>query len=186
MLAAAIVAVGCTEDITTDDLRPEDSGNVKTEFMEVTASLEYEEPAEGSRTTLTDGGNGGKVLWSEADAIGAISEDGTITECVATAVDGTKATFSVPTDTKYAIYPYVKDMTFNKMAQALDYTLPSEVTLDGSKKVFGDKENVMCAHLAGGNLPFRNLCGYIEIKLKGTQTQVLVLSISLMLMSLKL
>lgn len=170
MLAAAIVAVGCTEDITTDDLRPEDSGNVKTEFMEVTASLEYEEPAEGSRTTLTDGGNGGKVLWSEADAIGAISEDGTITECVATAVDGTKATFSVPTDTKYAIYPYVKDMTFNKMAQALDYTLPSEVTLDGSKKVFGDKENVMCAHLAGGNLPFRNLCGYIEIKLKGTQT----------------
>ncbi len=170
MLVASIVAMGCTEDITTDEIR-QDEGNIKTEFMEVTASLEGEALADDeSRTTLTDGGNGGKVLWSAADAIGAISADGTVTECVATAVDGTQATFNVPTDTKYAIYPYVSGMAFNKSANTLDYTLPSEVTLDGSKQVFGDKENVMCAHLANGNLAFRNLCGYVEIKLKGTQT----------------
>ena len=118
LLVAAIVAVGCTEDITTDEIRP-DEGNVKTEFMEVTASLECDEAVEESRTTLTDDGKGGKVLWSETDAIGAISEDGTITECVATAVDGTKATFSVPTDTKYAIYPYVSGMEFNKIIDTI-------------------------------------------------------------------
>ena len=74
MLVAAVVAVGCTEDITTDEIRPEEGngGVVKTEFIEVTALMENEE----SRTTLIDGGEGGVATWSEGDAIGAVSADG--------------------------------------------------------------------------------------------------------------
>ena len=74
LLVAAGAMIGCTEDITTDNLLPnEDLNNV--EFIEVTADLEIQE----SRTTLTDGGNGGKVVWSEGDTIGAIAVDGTVT-----------------------------------------------------------------------------------------------------------
>lgn len=93
----ATMLVGCTQDLTTDnELAPSES--VVKELMEVTASLEYNE---SSRTTLIDN-NGGKIEWSEGDAIGAISTDGTITKCVASNINGSNASFSVPTDTAYA------------------------------------------------------------------------------------
>lgn len=170
MLVAAIVAVGCTEDTTTiEELRPEEEV-VTSEFMMVSASLECGESAENeeSRTTLTDGGNGGKVLWSEGDSIGAISSSGVVTKCTVASIDGATATFSVPTDTQWAIYPYVSGSTFDTSKNTLSYTLPNTRTIDGAKKVFGNGENVMCAHLSDNNLSFRNLCGYIEVKLKGT------------------
>ena len=91
-LVAAVLAVGCTEDLT-GDVNGAVAGS-DFEYIEVTAGLESAE----SRTTLTDSGNGGKMTWSAGDAIGAIMEDGTITECVATAVDGASATFSVPSE----------------------------------------------------------------------------------------
>ena len=65
-LVAAVLAVGCTEDLTGDV-----NGTVAGsdfEYIEVTAGLESAE----SRTTLTDSGNGGKMTWSAGDAIGAI------------------------------------------------------------------------------------------------------------------
>ena len=91
LLAATILAVGCTEDLTTDEVVPD--GVVKTEFMEVTAALEVDEAAEGedSRAVLYDNGNGGKVVWDTNDAIAAVSADGTITECAAKDIDGEKA-----------------------------------------------------------------------------------------------
>lgn len=170
MLVAAIVAVGCTEDITKDEVYDAPIDAPAKEMMMITASLEVDEPAEGeeSRTSLTDDGSG-KIIWSEGDAIGAISADGTITQCTVANVNGANATFEVPTDTKWAIYPYVS-ATFNTTNNTLAYTLPNTRTVDGSKKVFGNKENVMCAHLLNNNLSFRNLCGYIEVKLKGTGT----------------
>ncbi|MBO5875003.1 MAG: hypothetical protein J6Q20_00585 [Alistipes sp.] len=165
LLVAAGAMIGCTEDITTDTILPnEDSNNV--EFIEVTADLEIEE----SRTTLTDGGNGGKVVWSEGDTIGAIAADGTVTECAATSINGSSAKFEVPSTTKYAVYPYASDDTFNTSTKKLSRSLVSNITLDGSNKVFGDNENVMCAHLVNKNLSFKHLCGYIEVKLKGTGT----------------
>ena len=163
MLVAAIVAVSCTKDITTDEIHQEE-GNIKTEFRTVSASLECEE----SRTTLTDEGNGGQVFWSEGDTIGAISSDGTITQCTVVDIDGATARFSVPTDTEWAIYPYVSNLTFNTANNTLAYTLPNTRAIDGSNRVFGSNENVMCAHYSNDNLSFRNLCGYIEVRLKGT------------------
>lgn len=168
-LVAAMLAVGCTEDPTTDS--GVNMGEVSDkEFMEVTAALEAEAPAEGNntRTTLTDD-NSGKVQWSEGDAIGAVSADGTITKCVATSVNGSSAIFSVPTDTKYAIYPYSTSQSFNADTEKLSHSLTSTVTLDGSKRVFDDNQNVMVAHLAENNLSFKHLCGYIEVKLTGSQ-----------------
>ena len=166
---ATLFAVGCTQDLTTDeDLLLND--NVVKELMEVTASLECDDTEnEETRTTLIDN-NGGKIEWSEGDAIGAISADGTITKCVASNISGSSATFSVPTDTKYAFYPYSSSSTFNKDTGLLSHSLVSTVTLDGSNRVFNKDQNVMCAHLLENSLAFKNLCGYIEIKLKGTQT----------------
>lgn len=162
MLVAAVLAVGCSEDLTNDVMVGADDFN--NEYIEVTASLESTE----SRTSLTDGGNGGVVAWSEGDKIGAIAEDGTITEVAATAVNGASATFSVPANTKYAVYPYASGDAFAD--GKLTKTLGNTVTLDGSNKVFGDNQNVMVAHLSEGTLPFKHLCGYIEVKLKGTGT----------------
>ena len=162
MLVAAIVAVGCTEDFATDKNPVAGS----TEFIEVVADIECDE---ASRTTLIDN-NGGKVVWSEGDAIGAVSEDGTITKVVASSVNGASATFSVPATTKYAIYPYDSKTTYDAANGTLSHTLVNTVSLDGSAKVFGDGQNVMVAHLSEGSLPFKHLCGFIEVKLKGTGT----------------
>ena len=168
-LVATMLAVGCTQDLTTDeDVLLTD--NVVKEMMDVTASLECDDTNdEATRTTLIDN-NGGKIEWSEGDAIGAISTDGTITKCEASAINGSSASFSVPTDTAYAFYPYSSSSTYSKDTGLLTHSLVSSVTLDGSNRVFNDGENVMCAHLSGNNLAFKNLCGFIEIKLKGSQT----------------
>ncbi len=168
-LVAAMLAVGCTEDLTTTDEVGLDSV-VNKEFMNVTAALEYEAQANGeqSRTTLIDD-NSGKVQWSEGDTIGAVSADGTITECVVVSINDSSAIFSVPTDTKYAIYPYDASQSFDVESEKISHSLVSTLTLDGSKRVFDDNQNVMVAHLSGENLPFKHLCGYIEIKLTGSQ-----------------
>ena len=163
LLAAAILAVGCTEDITTDNTIVNNDANY--EYVDVVADLEINED---SRTTLTNNGQGGKVVWSENDAIGAVLEDGTIVERVVKSIDGGKATFSVPTTTLYAIYPYSSKTTYSN--GVLSHTLVNTVALDGSAKVFGDGQNVMVAHLSEGKLPFKHLCGFIEVKLKGTGT----------------
>lgn len=165
LLVAAIAMIGCTEDLTTDnDLSYKGSNNL--EYIEVTADLENEE----SRATLTDDGNGGHVVWSNGDTIGAITSDGTITECAATSIDGSSATFSVPSNTVYAVYPYLSDDTYDTATKQLSRKLVSDITLDGSNMVFDNKENVMVAQLADGNLSFKHLCGFIEVKLKGTGT----------------
>jgi len=168
-LVATMLAVGCTEDLTTTDEVGLDSV-VNKEFMNVTAALEYEAQTNGeqSRTTLIDD-NSGKVQWSEGDAIGAVSADGTITECVVVSINDSSAIFSVPTDTKYAIYPYDASQSFDVETEKLSHSLVSAVTLDGSKQVFDNNQNVMVAHLSGESLPFKHLCGYIEIKLTGSQ-----------------
>lgn len=167
VLVAACVAVGCTTDPTTDETIDQ-GATIEKEFMTVTAELECNEQAdEESRTTLTDN-NGGKVVWSEGDAIAAISADGTVTECIVVTRNGAVAEFSVPTDTQYAVYPYASDITYNSEAKSISYTLPSDYAVDGTNKVFGDKQNVMCAHLLENYLSFKNLCGYIQIQLKGS------------------
>ena len=160
LLAAAILAVGCTEDITTDNGAVNNEANY--EMIEVVADLEIDEE---SRTTLT---HGGKVVWSANDAIGAVLEDGSIVECGAKSVDGSSATFSVPSNTLYAIYPYSSKTTYTD--GKLSHALVNTVALDGSAKVFGDGQNVMVAKVSNGKLPFKHLCGFIEVKLKGTGT----------------
>ncbi len=163
LLVAAGAMVGCTEDITTDTILSNEGLN-NVEYIEVTADLEADE----SRTTLLDGGFGGKVVWSEGDSIGAIATDGTVTECVATSINGSFATFNMPSNAQYAIYPYTTDYMYSANATSYGHRLAKDITLDGSKKVFDDKENVMVAKLTDGNLSFKHLCGYIEVKLKGT------------------
>lgn len=155
---------GCTEDFTTDNNLSNEGLN-SVEFIEVAANIEID----NSRTTLIDN-NAGKVIWSNGDAIGAIATDGTVTKCVATSVDGVNATFSVPANTKYAIYPYSTDYIYSADATSFGHKLPSSITLDGSAKVFDDKQNVMVAPLSDGKFFFKHLCGYIEVKLKGIGT----------------
>ena len=171
MLVATVLAVGCTEDTTKDEMvNGPEQGVVKTEFMEVTAALEVDEAAEGedSRAVLYDNGNGGKIEWDENDAIAAVSADGTITKCTATSVNGSTAVFSVPTDTKYALYPHISDDTNKKQKYAdgvLTHTLYATHSLDGSNKVFNKNQNSMVAELSNNNLKFYNICGFVEIKL---------------------
>ena len=165
LLVAAGAMVGCTEDITTDNILSNEGLN-NVEFVEVTADLEDEE----SRTTLTDGGNGGKVVWSEGDSIGAIATDGTVTECVAKSINGSSATFEIPSNALYAIYPYTTDYNYSANTSSFGHRLAKDITLDGTNMVFDDKEDVMVAQLIDGNLMFRHLCGYIEVKLKGSET----------------
>ena len=64
-LVATLFAVGCTQDLTTDEnLLPTD--NVVKELMEATASLECDTNDDATRATLLDN-NGGKIAWNEGD-----------------------------------------------------------------------------------------------------------------------
>ena len=165
-LLVVTLASSCTTDPTTDETPITSS----KQMMEITVSIETDDHMQDeSRTSLFDNNSGGKIEWSSNDIIGAVSEDGTLTKCPITSIgENGKATLSVPTDIKYAFYPYIADTKL--VDEGLQVSLPQTAIFDGKNRVFGDGQNFMTALFADNSLSFKNLCGYIEVKLKGTQT----------------
>ena len=158
-LLFALLFVSCSTD-TTSDILAENGG--KTIIIE--ASLE------GARTTLSDNGAGGKIEWSKDDSISAITTDGKVSECKVLNCYKDIASFEVPANIRYAVYPHSASTTFNTSTGTISYTLSSEKSLSGTNEVFSDNENPMVAEYDKKGMTFHNLCGYIELNLKGSQT----------------
>ncbi len=158
-LLLALLFVSCSTD-TTSDILAENGG--KTIIIE--ASLE------GARTTLSDNGAGGKIEWSKDDSISAITTDGKVSECKVLNCYKDIASFEVPANIRYAVYPHSASTTFNTSTGTISYTLSSEKSLSGTNEVFSDNDNPMVAEYDKEGMTFHNLCGYIELNLKGSQT----------------
>lgn len=120
-----------------------------------------------------------KVLWDSDDRISLFNSstrnkqyrftgtpgqtEGEFTEVEATSCSGS------PLDNVYAVYPYDVETTVSSDG-IITMKLPSEQTYkDGS---FGPGANAMVSVTADKNLLFKNLCGYLILKLYGDDVSV--------------
>ena len=154
-VAIAAVSVSCAkEEIEGQD----QTGQEKVEMA-------FTSEAASTRTQLE---NGGKVIWTEGDAIGIIGG----TEAVERfslqeidAEDASKAVFTgsaVPSETYYAIYPYREGA---KMSNGVISTvLPAEQ--EAVTGTFGTDVNLSAAVSTAENaLSFQNVCGLVSLEI---------------------
>ena len=161
VVAAAILAASCVEGI--------DSAVTHEKNVTITA---YSAEAEGTRSTLIDGGT--KVYWEPGDKIKLFAM-GT-SSCLETTVEGPElvATFSgsfpfvigsnegqSTSTTLWALYPYRDDASFAN--DAITTILPTEQTArDGS---FSQGMNITLAKANSFDLGFYNVCGGVRFRL---------------------
>ena len=161
VVAAAILAASCVEGI--------DSAVTHEKNVTITA---YSAEAEGTRSTLIDGGT--KVYWEPGDKIKLFAM-GT-SSCLETTVEGPElvATFSgsfpliigsnegqSTSTTLWALYPYREDASFAN--DAITTILPTEQTArDGS---FSQGMNITLAQANSFDMGFYNVCGGVRFRL---------------------
>ena len=73
-------------------------------------------------------------------------------------------------DNYYAVYPYAKGTKINNAGTAITLTLPAEQTYKANS--FGIGANTMIAVSADAYLPFKNVGGYLGIRLYGENVSV--------------
>ena len=154
----ALLAYNCATD-NTQDLLEEINGEISVEA--------YFEDLD-SRTSLTDDGDGGSIVWDADDSITAIATDGTTTECKIVAMYDGHVVFRVPANTIYAVYPHLNSTSYTPSTGIITYALSSTKSLNGDDKVFVKGENPMVAKMSNNSLKFRNLCGYIQLQFTGS------------------
>ncbi len=144
--AAALMLSGCVKDSFTN----------MADSLVFTASIENED----TKTALAEGN---RICWEAGDEI---SINGTIYTAAPDAANATTATFTKkdesaaePTGTFTAVYPagiYVNG----------GFALPATQTLDAGNSFSGI--NPMYAQGTSTSLTFKNLCGVLELSLKGS------------------
>ena len=157
LTAAAIVAV------SVSCAKEEIEGQAQTAQEKV--ELAFTSEAASTRTQLEDGG---KVIWTEGDAIGIFGGSEAVERFSLQEIDAedaSKAVFTgsaVPAETYYAIYPYHEGA---KMANGVISTvLPAEQ--EAVSGTFGTDVNLSAAVSTAENaLSFRNVCGLISLEI---------------------
>ena len=138
----ALLAYNCATD-NTQDLLEEINGEISVEA--------YFEDLD-SRTSLTDDGDGGSIVWDADDSITAIAADGTTTECKIVAMYDGHVVFRVPANTIYAVYPHLNSTSYTPSTGIITYALSSTKSLNGDDKVFVKGENPMVAKMSNNSL----------------------------------
>ena len=161
-LAAVLSACQVKENIETPVAGPR--------MIEVKAMM-----AEGelsTKTILPEGTT--HFFWSEDDKIAAWDGETATTDIEISSIDesGT-ATFLIPENTKWVIYPSrtmtVEESGVDKDKLTWTRSINHRLTEDGTE-LLGDGANPMYAIYEGGMLKFKNLCGYIQFQLTGSKT----------------
>ena len=157
LTAAAIVAV------SVSCAKEEIEGQAQTAQEKV--ELAFTSEAASTRTQLEDGG---KVIWTEGDAIGIFGGSEAVERFSLQEIDAedaSKAVFTgsaVPAETYYAIYPYREGA---KMANGVISTvLPAEQ--EAVSGTFGTDVNLSAAVSTAENvLSFQNVCGLVSLEI---------------------
>ncbi|MBR5055823.1 MAG: hypothetical protein IKX03_01355 [Bacteroidales bacterium] len=162
-VAAALVAISCTYDITP-------GGSVKTQLQ---ASAEMQ--TDISRTSLD---NSLRVLWSEGDKVGvlymsdgaSVNDEFTLTEGAGQLKGKFEGTLiSAEASDYYAVYPFNAEAAITSTA----ITVPLPSTQKYAAGSFAAGANPSVAHFTyegRSNLSFKNLCGLFKLQLKGEPT----------------
>lgn len=176
---AALLFVGCTNDLTEDNLAGGATAG-KPMISSLTANLtsmtrtSLESPEEGKSTS---------TVWSEGDVIGVVTESGAVRQ--ATLVKGagtTSAAFDIQGEEgdvyTYAFYPYIYNGNGKCVASnvngtpetgSIEFNFPV-VQFHKEGSVFGENANTMVGAISGESVSLQSVMGALEIRLKGSQT----------------
>lgn len=176
---AALLFVGCTNDLTEDNLAGGATAG-KPMISSLTANL-----TSMTRTSLEspEEGKSASTVWSEGDVIGVVTESGAVRQ--ATLVKGagtTSAAFDIQGEEgdvyTYAFYPYIYNGNGKCVASnvngtpetgSIEFNFPV-VQFHKEGSVFGENANTMVGAISGESVSLQSVMGALEIRLKGSQT----------------
>lgn len=117
-----------------------------------------------SKASLAEGSD--QFEWNSSDKVVAWNGESATTNCAITDIDASGvATFSVPANTQWVIYPSAALTVSDNTAQ---WTRPAiQPSEDG--KLVGSGANPMFGRVNGDVVEFTNLCGYIQFKFTGSK-----------------
>ncbi len=118
------------------------------------------------------------VLWNEGDQLAAFLKNQTLRSATFQGQDGDRsgeikvtASFNQEKfDYNYAVYPYDKSYSLSSTGDALTLTIPA--TQSYAEDSFGQGANLMAAASADRDFKFKNVCGYLALKLYGEGVSV--------------
>ena len=162
-----IILAGCSQDMTED---------VKVEVQEKVVRATT---TDDSRTYFEQDNDVYNHKWAQDDEIGVFDKTTAISEyLLIDGVDTKNGTFlqiSMSDDGKtlnnsYAIYPYSE--SYKMTAEGVfNITFPAEQTYDSQHpNSYGKGANILVGMGANDNFAFKNVCGFLEIQLKGSAT----------------
>ena len=118
-----------------------------------------------TKASLADGSN--QFEWNSSDKVVAWDGTNATANCTITNIDASGvATFSVPENSKWVIYPSAALTVSGNTAQ---WTRPAIQPSEAGKLV-GSGSNPMFGRVNGDVVEFTNLCGYIQFKFTGSKT----------------
>ena len=156
LAAAAMMTVGCTQDIDTD-INIE-NGIVRGELVEVTLDIEQSRVGRDAE---------GKLTWSEGDQVAVVLKDDNGKMALDTevyTVNSEENTALVPANAAYMFYPATLASAVNSCNTAID--LPDTYTVAAPAEIFD--YNPMIGKVSGKFTSFKNLMGYVAVPLTGT------------------
>ena len=156
LAAAAMMTVGCTQDIDTD-INIE-NGIVRGELVEVTLDIEQSRVGRDAE---------GKLTWSEGDQVAVVLKDDNGKLALDTevyTVNIEENTALVPANAAYMFYPATLASAVNSGNTAID--LPDTYTVAAPAEIFD--YNPMIGKVSGKFTSFKNLMGYVAVPLTGT------------------
>ena len=129
----------------------------------VKAVLSEEDPL--SRVNLSEGQT--EFKWNENDKLVAWDGSAATTNCAMTSLEGGIATFEVPENTQWVIYP---SAALTVSGNTATWTRPTNQVLSADGQAIGDGAAPMFGKLEGDILKFTHLCGFIRFQLTGAKT----------------
>ena len=120
-----------------------------------------------SKASLAEGST--QFEWNQStDKVVAWNGSTATTNCGITSLDANGvATFSIPEDSEWVIYP---SAALTVSGNTATWTRPVGQTISTAGQIVGDGANPMFGKVKGDVVEFTNLCGYIQFKFTGTKT----------------
>ena len=169
--AAALIVCSCSVEEISDSLA--NNGYPS----EVTARIDDYTATPETRAYVDENM---KILWNQDDRISLFNKYTYNKEYLFKGSDGANSgvfkevttndvVVGNPLDKAYAVYPYM-ELTEVSNSGVITLELPSEQTY--KKNSFGRGDNVMVSATTNTDLVFKNLCGYLVLKLYGDDVSV--------------
>lgn len=156
MAAAALAAIGCSQDDLT---------NQSALIGNTTIEASFEEAGIGTRTSVNEAN---KVVWNKNDAFGLFYTSATQTspkaeKFTASIADGTSTsalfggTLNDGATTSYAVYPYQEDMSLNSNTVTMKLPAEFNYTTASNGPMYAPASNI------SESLSFKHLTGLLKL-----------------------